>query len=86
MPTGQKLKKMDTDAVGLQAYDRYNEADLTALAAMDPLRYANMLKLCKQGWTHEAFDPSAYFVCGFTDRSISPMADSSFLVPFVTGT
>ena len=68
------------------AYDRYNEADLTALAAMDPLRYANMLKLCKQGWTHEAFDPSAYFVCGFTDRSISPMADSSFLVPFVTGT
>ena len=67
------------------AYDRYDEADLTALAAMDPLRYANMLKLCKQGWTHEAFDPSAYFVCGFTDRSISPMADSSFLVPFVTG-
>ena len=68
------------------AYDRYDEADLTSLAAMDPLRYANMLKLCKQGWTHEAFDPSAYFVCGFTDRSISPMADSSFLVPFVTGT
>ena len=68
------------------AYDRYDEADLTSLAAMDPLRYANMLKLCKQGWTHEAFDPSAYFVCGFTDRSISPMADSSFLCPFETGT
>ena len=67
------------------AYDRYDEADLMALAAMDPLRYANMLKLCKQGWTHEAFDPSAYFVCGFTDRSISPMADSSFLCPFETG-